>query len=55
MRVRPDPRLDQRDLGPSGRGCITGLLVVVVVGAVVVVAWWLMRWLCTKSDSLTEK
>ena len=38
-----DPRLDPHDLGPSGRGCVLGLVVTVVGAAVGVLLWWGLR------------
>jgi hypothetical protein len=37
-----DERLDVRDLGPSGRGCVLGLVVTAVGVAVGVLVWWLL-------------
>jgi hypothetical protein len=38
----PDPRLDQHNLGPSGAGCVFGLVLMVAGFALGAVLWWLL-------------
>jgi hypothetical protein len=40
--MHPDPRLDSQDLGPSGAGCVFGLMLTVAGFALGTVLWWFL-------------
>lgn len=41
-RLPHDPRLDPHNLGPSGAGCLLGLVLTVLGAVLGAVLWWLL-------------